>query len=168
MVPTRDDDLDWSGAGMVGGKGEDKVKGKGKEREKEEEVLNISSPAVSATDKETARLRSVLHANVGACLLKMVRESISPCALVKIDLGARAITRKLRRRVLKVCLIVRSMGVSTLLSTPALLDDPAYVKARERRVACNEVIGSWTSLTSVQEGASLLPKASDLTIRLTD
>ena len=110
-APTRDDDLDWSGAGVAGGKGEDKVKGKGKEQEeKEEEVLDISSPAVSVADKETTRLRAVLHANVGACLLKMVSGPISPCALVKIDLGARVIKRKLRRRVLKVCPIVRLMG----------------------------------------------------------
>ena len=73
-------------------------------------MLDISSPAVSVADKETTRLRAVLHANVGACLLKMVSGPISPCALVKIDLGARVITRKLRRRVLKVCSIVRLMG----------------------------------------------------------
>lgn len=40
------------------------------------------------------------------------------------------------------------------------------MKARERRAACNEVIGSWTSLTSVQEGASLLPPPSTPTTKL--
>lgn len=34
----------------------------------------------------------------------------------------------------------------------ALLDDPQYVKALQRRAASNETIGSWSSLTAAQEG----------------
>jgi hypothetical protein len=34
----------------------------------------------------------------------------------------------------------------------ALIDDPQYVKALQRRAASNEIIGSWSSLTSAQEG----------------
>ncbi|KJA26155.1 hypothetical protein HYPSUDRAFT_199361 [Hypholoma sublateritium FD-334 SS-4] len=119
--PTRDDELDGEAVGGAGGKGNDKGKGKGKEREEKEEVLDVSSPAVSAADKETARLRAVLHANIGACLLKLGdhKEAAQAC-------------------------------------TEALLDDPAYVKARERRAACNDIIGSWTSLTSVQEDYTAL------------
>jgi len=46
----------------------------------------------------------------------------------------------------------------------ALLDDPKYVKARQRRAASNEEINSWTSLTSAQEDYTalleLLPPSS--------
>jgi tetratricopeptide (TPR) repeat protein len=35
--------------------------------------------------------------------------------------------------------------------TQALLDDPNYVKALERRAACNDVLNTWSSLTSAQE-----------------
>lgn len=38
----------------------------------EEDVVDISSPAVSETDKEAARLRAVLNANIGACFVKLV------------------------------------------------------------------------------------------------
>lgn len=38
----------------------------------------------------------------------------------------------------------------------AILDDPLYVKALERRVACNEIINSWSSLTSAQEGMIIM------------
>lgn len=34
----------------------------------------------------------------------------------------------------------------------ALKDDPHYVKALQRRAGANEKLGSWTSLTSAQEG----------------
>jgi len=34
----------------------------------------------------------------------------------------------------------------------ALLDDPKYIKALQRRAASNEQINSWSSLTSAQEG----------------
>lgn len=34
----------------------------------------------------------------------------------------------------------------------ALKDDPHYVKVLQRRAAANEKIGSWTSLSSAQEG----------------
>ncbi|KAF5312125.1 hypothetical protein D9619_003040 [Psilocybe cf. subviscida] len=40
----------------------------------------------------------------------------------------------------------------------AILDDPSYVKALERRAACNEIINSWSSLTSAQEDYNTLLK----------
>ena len=39
----------------------------------------------------------------------------------------------------------------------ALSDDPHYVKALQRRAASNEKIGTWSSLTSAQEGPDLGP-----------
>ncbi|KAF8973751.1 hypothetical protein BDZ97DRAFT_1912219 [Flammula alnicola] len=40
----------------------------------------------------------------------------------------------------------------------AILDSPTYVKALERRSSSNEIINSWTSLTSVQEDYNTLLK----------
>ncbi|KIY45356.1 hypothetical protein FISHEDRAFT_49252, partial [Fistulina hepatica ATCC 64428] len=40
--------------------------------------------------------------------------------------------------------------------TQALLDDPHYVKALQRRASCNETIGSWSSLTSATEDYTTL------------
>ncbi|KAF8898529.1 hypothetical protein BD779DRAFT_1484414 [Infundibulicybe gibba] len=40
----------------------------------------------------------------------------------------------------------------------ALLDDPAYIKALQRRAACNEKIGSWSALASAQEDYTKLLK----------
>ena len=37
----------------------------------------------------------------------------------------------------------------------ALLDDPIYVKALQRRATSNEKIGTWSSLSSAQEGRSI-------------
>nr|GAT49750.1 predicted protein [Mycena chlorophos] len=42
--------------------------------------------------------------------------------------------------------------------TEALLDDPNYVKALQRRAASNEKIGSWSALTSAQEDYTTLLK----------
>jgi len=36
--------------------------------------------------------------------------------------------------------------------TEALADDPHYIKALQRRAASNEIIASWSALTSAQEG----------------
>ncbi|KAF9535835.1 hypothetical protein CPB83DRAFT_842423 [Crepidotus variabilis] len=33
----------------------------------------------------------------------------------------------------------------------ALLDDPTYVKALERRASCNDILGTWSGLTAAQE-----------------
>lgn len=53
----------------------------------------------------------------------------------------------------------------------ALSDDPHYVKALQRRAASNEKIGTWSSLTSAQEGPVLgssreLAIITDATARL--
>lgn len=43
----------------------------------------------------------------------------------------------------------------TIHLTTALEIDPAYLKAFHRRAQANENIGSWSSLSSAQEGTSL-------------
>ncbi|KAF9569754.1 TPR-like protein [Agrocybe pediades] len=40
----------------------------------------------------------------------------------------------------------------------AILDDPDYIKARERRASCNEILGTWTSYTAAQEDYNALLK----------
>ncbi|KAI5122346.1 hypothetical protein M0805_004104 [Coniferiporia weirii] len=42
--------------------------------------------------------------------------------------------------------------------TEALADDPTYVKALQRRISCNEKIGSWSALGSAQEDYNTLLK----------
>lgn len=39
---------------------------------------------------------------------------------------------------------------------PALLDDPDYVKALERRATCNDILNTWSSLASAKEGNILI------------
>lgn len=43
-----------------------------------EGVDEVSSPAVSEAEKEYARLRAILSANIGACFVKLVRASYTP------------------------------------------------------------------------------------------
>ncbi|KAH9486748.1 Tetratricopeptide repeat protein 1 [Psilocybe cubensis] len=47
----------------------------------EEDVIDLSSPAVSEVDKEAARLRAVLNANMGACFVKLGdhKEAVKLC-----------------------------------------------------------------------------------------
>ncbi|KAI0830658.1 TPR-like protein [Trametes gibbosa] len=59
---------------------------------------------------------------------------------------------------------------AVVVCTSALVDDPGYVKALQRRVAANEKIGSWSSLSSVQEDykqlLELLPASSPDVIKI--
>ncbi|KAF9480053.1 TPR-like protein [Pholiota conissans] len=137
--PTRDNiGDDGDGEPKYSSSAKDKGKAKENEKEKEkkekaEDVVDVSSPAVSAADKEMTRLRAVLHANVGACFVKLGdhKEAAQACS-------------------------------------QAILDDPAYVKARERRAASNEIIGSWTSLTSAQEDYTALLQLHTTSAQLAD
>lgn len=47
---------------------------------------------------------------------------------------------------------VRSPSDSIVNTLAALRDDSVYVKALQRRAASNEQIGSWSALSSAQEG----------------
>lgn len=44
-----------------------------------------------------------------------------------------------------ICCLIMNLDV-------ALQDDPDYIKALQRRAASNEVLDTWASLTSAQEG----------------
>lgn len=46
--------------------------------------------------------------------------------------------------------------------TQALLDDPDYVKALQRRAACNEILNTWSSLTAAQEDYTSLLRLSSI------
>jgi hypothetical protein len=114
--------------------------------EKEEEVV---SPAVEQSEREMKMLRAVLNANIAACYLKLVRHaSILPRNPANLH---REITKMLLNRALKVC-FRRSLYFMSIHVSTALLDDPDYVKALERRATCNDTLNTWSSLTSAQEG----------------
>jgi len=91
----------------------------------EEPAIEIVSPASTkdGSDKECARLRAALNANIGACYVKLGDH----------------------KAVVEAC-------------SQALLDDPTYTKALERRASSNDTINTWTSLTAAQEDYNSLLK----------
>ncbi|KAK0473168.1 TPR-like protein, partial [Armillaria novae-zelandiae] len=88
-----------------------------------EPVATPNDEVETETDKECARVRAVLNANIGACYVKM-----------------------------------NELKQATEACSEALIDDPQYVKALQRRAASNDQIGSWTSLASAQEDYNTLLK----------
>lgn len=48
------------------------------------------------------------------------------------------------------------VSTSRLTSVTALLDDPNYVKALQRRAASNEHLNTWSSLSSADQGKQLI------------
>ena len=64
----------------------------------------------------------------------------------------REIIKPLSKRVHKVGRLIVFFGQSNPYTSIALLDDPAYTKALERRASSNDTINTWTSLTAAQEG----------------
>jgi len=93
--------------------------------EVDEPAIEIVSPASTedGSDKECARLRAALNANIGACHVKLGDH----------------------KAVVEAC-------------SQALLDDPTYTKALERRASSNDTINTWTSLTAAQEDYNSLLK----------
>ncbi|KAF8912851.1 hypothetical protein CPB84DRAFT_1811859 [Gymnopilus junonius] len=132
-LPKRHDKQAESGSSSGGKDGNDEENedpnrmGKGKATEgndqEEETPIEISSPVVSEAEKQTASLRAMLNANIGACYVKLGdhKEAVKYC-------------------------------------TEAILDDPTYIKARERRAASNDILNTWTSLTAIQEDYNALLK----------
>lgn len=92
-----------------------------------------SASAENGSEKECARLRAVLNANIGACHVKLGDH----------------------KAVVEAC-------------SQALLDDPMYTKALERRASSNDTINTWTSLTAAQEDYNSLLKLVTSPSRLTD
>ncbi|KAG6900154.1 hypothetical protein C0993_002083 [Termitomyces sp. T159_Od127] len=95
------------------------------------------------------RRRAVLNANIGACFVKLVCIRITANRILPFD----DFDKAEYQQAVDAC-------------SQALLDDPQYVKALQRRAASNEMIGSWSSLTAAQEVEDyntlikLLPPAS--------
>jgi hypothetical protein len=68
-------------------------------------------------------------------------------------------------RARRVRITPRSTPFHHLARYQALKDDPAYIKALQRRATSNEKLGSWSALAAAQEGTvhSLLKVSSLLT-----
>jgi len=94
-------------------------------KDAEDPAIEIVSPASAEneSDRECARLRAALNANIGACYVKLGDH----------------------KAVIEAC-------------SQALLDDPTYTKALERRASSNDAINTWTSLTAAQEDYNSLLK----------
>lgn len=64
----------------------------------------------------------------------------------------REIIKPSLKRVHKVGRPIDFYGMINPYAFIALLDDPTYTKALERRASSNDTINTWTSLTAAQEG----------------
>ncbi|KAK0208555.1 TPR-like protein [Desarmillaria ectypa] len=86
-------------------------------------VASDNAEVETEMDRECARARAVLNANIGACFVKMgeLKQAVEACS-------------------------------------QALIDDPKYMKALQRRASSNDHIGSWASLASAQEDYNTLLK----------
>ncbi|KAF6766387.1 hypothetical protein DFP72DRAFT_16252 [Ephemerocybe angulata] len=101
--------------------------------DKEEEGIAMGE----VEGKEVAQLRSVLHANIGACHVKLV------CRLVTLILCRLTFEQGEHKQAVEAC-------------TKALKDDPTYIKALQRRAASNNILDTWSSLTAVQDDYNVL------------
>jgi len=113
---------------------------------------------------EIIKARAVLNANVGACYVQLV--GISFCVTMPYPKSTRR--RESTKRPSKHARRVGSPQCTWPTLTRlircliALVDDPHYVKALQRRAASNEIIASWSALTSAQEGTTANPKSRSL------
>ena len=118
-----------------------------------EPVVDVSSPAVTESEKESMRLRSVLNANIGACFVKLVSAMADQQKYsISYLKGQRVITKKPSKPVPKVLMLTILLELCIDLGFAAILDDPTYIKALERRAASNDILNTWTSLTALQDG----------------
>ncbi|KAF8507071.1 TPR-like protein [Russula emetica] len=110
------------------------------------DCVNVDSPL----EYECAKARSVLHANIAACHLKLASAHTHNC-LKQSFFDTLSLQGEIENAV-KAC-------------TEALQDDPSYVRALQRRAQCNEKIGSWSALSSAKEDytklVTLLPPSSN-------
>ncbi|KAG5350721.1 hypothetical protein C0989_009534 [Termitomyces sp. Mn162] len=104
-----------------------------------EAVVQDAEPVLPSDDQSqldaVAKRRAVLNANIGACFVKLVCIRIMIHYTLRPDDSAKAE----HKQAVDAC-------------SQALLDDPHYIKALQRRAASNEILGSWSSLTAAQEG----------------
>ncbi|KAJ3870103.1 TPR-like protein [Lentinula novae-zelandiae] len=95
----------------------------------------VDETPLTEEEMQVAKARSVLNANIGACYVKLVM------------------------------ILDWNMHLFPQHKILALLDDPHYVKALQRRAASNEQLNTWSSLSSAREDyntlLSILPKSSN-------
>jgi len=121
-----------------------KAQQKGKEKAKREELEPSSDDEGEATD--TPKVPKVPESE-DAEEVEFHDEGQAECAkaraVLNANIGACHVQLGDHKEAVKSC-------------TEALVDDPKYIKALQRRAASNEQINSWSSLTSAQEDYTLL------------
>ena len=152
-----DEEQDEESRGSSKGKGSEGDKGT-EQRQAEEEVVEVATPAVDEAKKEVRQLRAVLNANIAACYVKQV------CVHFRLRIQLHFFSFKgSHKEAVEACTegffyLSKSHSQSFVNSSSgveALLDDPTYVKALERRASCNDILNTWSSLTTAQEGESV-------------
>lgn len=118
------------------------------------ETPQAVTPIVPPTElqKECSKARAVLNANIAACYVKLV--SVYSTVGDSIFDSTRYPQGE-HKDAVAACTEggpVSSHGLRFAHVMAALLDDPNYIKALQRRAASNEQLDSWSSLTSAQEG----------------
>ncbi|KAG8754307.1 hypothetical protein FRC12_011238 [Ceratobasidium sp. 428] len=107
----------------------------------EQNEKDESSPLVvpsTELEKRAASLRAQLNCNIGACCVKQVR----PLHIISLLIFHIQIQGD-HEGAVKAC-------------TEALIDDPKYIKALQRRASSNEIIGSWSALSSAESDYTAL------------
>jgi len=109
-------------------------------RSDEEDAKTPPIPETSEAEKvEEGGVEDISSPDVS----KADKEVVSLRAMLNANIGACFVKLGDHKEAVKAC-------------SEAILDDPTYVKARERRAAANEVLNTWTSLTSAQEDYTAL------------
>lgn len=114
------------------------------------------------TEKTCTTLRSILNANIGACHVKLVSLRIIQQGFTNQLM--RESTSELSKRVPEVRPYSDRVGPHRQFPI-ALADDPKYLKALQRRATSNEILNTWSSLSSAQEGCCF--RCESLSRRLT-
>ncbi|KAG8920350.1 hypothetical protein FRC00_010144 [Tulasnella sp. 408] len=143
----------------------DKAKGKEKAKVEEPEVPKELTPL----EKEAATARSVLNANLAACYVKQVEDSVlidRPRRLIRFQLES-TIHRESMTKLFDSAPKYSVGGANDFAKrTAALADDPNYVKALHRRATANEALGTWTSMSDAEKDykrvLELLPPSDPL------
>ncbi|KAI0321686.1 hypothetical protein OF83DRAFT_1098154 [Amylostereum chailletii] len=101
--------------------------------EEETQKAEPVRPLLTPLEVECAKTRAILNANIGACFMKQVCLRVTHVRLIL------NVHQNEYAEAVKAC-------------SDAILDDPDYAKAIQRRAQANEKIGSWSALSSAQDG----------------
>ncbi|KAF8593133.1 hypothetical protein BDV93DRAFT_612334 [Ceratobasidium sp. AG-I] len=82
-----------------------------------------------------------------------VQEEANTPAPSEIETRAAALRAQLYCNIGACCVKLNDHEGAVKVCTEALLDDPKYVKALQRRAASNEIIGTWSALSSAEAGS---------------